>query len=259
MELLGKSLEDRMQDCGGRFSTQTAALVAEQLLHRIEYLHSKQLVHRDIKPENFMFGTHDKIHHLYVIDFGLSKRYWDNGHIKERTRLSLTGTARYASIRAHEGIEQSRRDDLEAIGHMLFYFIRGALPWSGLAAKTQEEKYRKIKEKKISTSLDWLCEGYPEAFKIYLARARDLEFTERPDYAAMRKLFSDVRASCKTISDPVKDHEFEWFKQQDLGDITPLDPGQPPKQPDTQTQEQIKPNLLARIFAFCGNKPRVRD
>jgi len=104
-------------------------------------------VHRDIKPQNLMFGTRDKVHHLYVIDFGLSERYWDNGHVPQKRKLGFTGTARYASINAHQGFEQSRRDDLEAIGYMLFYFIRGVLPWSGLAAKTQEEKYRKIKKK----------------------------------------------------------------------------------------------------------------
>merc|ERR550534_2707185 len=113
------------------------------------------------------------------------------------TRLDLRGTVRYASINAHKGLEQSRRDDLEALGHMLFYFIRGTLPWSGLAARSIEEHYQKIKEKKIATSVDSLCDGHPDAFKIYLAMARNLEFKQCPDYAAMRKLFSDVRVSCK--------------------------------------------------------------
>eukprot|EP00913_Durusdinium_trenchii_P020101 g18889.t1 len=117
------------RDIGGgqppRFNAQTAVLIAEQVLRRIEYLHSKGIVHRDIKPENFMFGIKSRVHHLYLIDFGLSKRYFDQKHVQLRTQLSLTGTARYASINAHKGIEQSRRDDLEAIGHMLMYFLRG--------------------------------------------------------------------------------------------------------------------------------------
>merc|ERR1719182_1361839 len=178
MELLGKSLEDRMSECE-KLSVQTTVLIADQVVCRIEYLHSKGFLHRDIKPENFMFGKGEKIHHVYLIDFGLSKQYWDKGkHIPMLENKSLTGTARYASINAHKGLEQSRRDDLEAIGHMLLYFLRGALPWSGLEAKTKDEKYRKIKEKKESFPLRELCEGYPESFMTYLSYVRSLRFQD---------------------------------------------------------------------------------
>merc|ERR1712003_322129 len=187
----------------------TVVLVAEQILQRIEYLHSKGIVHRDIKPENFMFGVSEKIHHLYLIDFGLSKTYFDAGkHRPQKTKLRLTGTARYASINAHRGLEQSRRDDLEAIGHMLMYFLRGALPWSGLDAKDQEEKYRKIMKKKEEFPLKDLCKGFPDAFEKYLVRTRSMQFKERPDYDALRKLFRDVRDK----DGPWADHEFEWFE-----------------------------------------------
>merc|ERR1719247_2909458 len=132
-----------------------------------------------------MFGVKDKIHHVYIIDFGLSKPYWDairKVHIGQKTGLSLTGTARYASINAHKGVEQSRRDDMEAIGHMFLYFLRGALPWSGLSAKTQEEKCRKIREKKEVTQLSDLCNGFPDAFEKYLGYCRNLGYYDRPDY-----------------------------------------------------------------------------
>mmetsp|Transcript_58098 Transcript_58098/g.135330 ORF Transcript_58098/g.135330 Transcript_58098/m.135330 type:complete len:341 (-) Transcript_58098:44-1066(-) len=231
MDLLGRSLEDRLQGCSEhRFNVASTVLVAEQVLRRIEYLHSKGVIHRDIKPENFVFGVKDKVHHLYLIDFGLSKRYFEVKHSSMRTKLSLTGTARYASINAHKGVEQSRRDDLEAIGHMLIYFLRGSLPWSGLEAKTQEEKYRKIREKKEQVPLDELCEGYPDAFKIYLRITRDLEFKERPNYNALRKLFRDVRDQ----EGPLEDHDFQWLHGKDLGTLTPLTPGLQVRQPDDQ-------------------------
>mmetsp|Transcript_91610 Transcript_91610/g.213043 ORF Transcript_91610/g.213043 Transcript_91610/m.213043 type:complete len:345 (-) Transcript_91610:369-1403(-) len=243
MELLGRSLEDRMRSCQGRFNVKSTAMVAEQLLNRIEYLHSKGIVHRDIKPENFMFGVKEKIHHLYVIDFGLSKRYWlkeQHQHAQFRTRLSLTGTARYASINAHKGCEQSRRDDLEAIGHMLFYFIRGHLPWSGLAAKTQEEKYRKICEKKEEFPLDQLCQGFPDAFKTYLQTCRAMKFKERPDYNELRKRFRDLRDTFPQC----EDHDFQWFEGKDLGKLVPLIPNEPTlRQPDDVT--------LSRVSRFC--------
>lgn len=208
MELLGKSLEDQLQKNGGKFSVKTTALVAEQVLQRIEYLHSKGIVHRDIKPENFMFGSKGKAHHVYLIDFGLSKRYWDKKHAILRQKLSLTGTARYASINAHKGLEQSRRDDLEAIGHMFMYFLRGSLPWSGLDAKSKSEKYRLIMETKEGTPLDSLCQTFPNAFQDYLYYARNLQFMERPDYDKMLDWFRDVRVKYGAKSD----HDFQWFE-----------------------------------------------
>lgn len=219
MELLGASLEDCLRvSAGTRFRVPSVVLIADQVLRRIEYLHSKGIVHRDIKPENFMFGVGGKIHHLYLIDFGLSKRYYRIKHAPMRKNLNLTGTARYASINTHKGLEQSRRDDLEAIGHMLVYFLRGSLPWSGLSATTQEEKYRKIKEKKQQTPLEELCFGYPDAWKTFLQIARGLAFQERPDYEALRKLFSDLRHQ----HGPAQDHGFEWLADKDLGDLIPL-------------------------------------
>jgi len=232
MEMLGKSLEDRLQSSGGKYDVKSNLIISDQVLRRIEYLHSRGIIHRDIKPENFMFGIKDKIHHLYVIDFGLSKKYYDQNnsgrHCQIRTKLSLTGTARYASINAHKGIEQSRRDDLEAIGHMLIYFLRGALPWSGLEAKTQEEKYRKIREKKEEVPLETLCQGFPKAWETYLRTARGLEFKERPDYNGLRKLFADTRAK----EGPAEDHQLSWLEKKDLGTLVPFEKWEGLRQPD---------------------------
>ncbi|KAI9101511.1 hypothetical protein K1719_023755 [Acacia pycnantha] len=95
---------------------------------RIEYVHSKGFLHRDIKPDNFLMGLGRKANQVYIIDFGLSKRYRDpatNRHIPYRENKNLTGTARYASCNTHLGIEHSRRDDLESLGYVLLYFLRG--------------------------------------------------------------------------------------------------------------------------------------
>ena len=104
----------------------------------------------------------------------------------------MTGTARYASLNTHLGIEQSRRDDLEALGFVLMYFAKGSLPWQGLRAKTKQEKYDAIKEKKMTTTIETLCQGQPEEFSMYLNACRKLQFDEKPDYGLLRKFFKDL-------------------------------------------------------------------
>ena len=211
MDLLGPSLEDVFNICNRKLSLKTVLMLAEQMLYRIEYLHSKNFIHRDIKPDNFLMGRgHKRSNILYLIDFGLAKKYRDqktHQHIPYRENKNLTGTARYASINAHIGIEQSRRDDLEAIGYVLMYFNRGALPWQGIKANTKQEKYHKIMEKKISTAVDQLCKGYPSEFSTYLNYCRTLRFEDKPDYAYLRRLFKDL-ASRENFD--LADSVFDW-------------------------------------------------
>jgi serine/threonine protein kinase len=146
---------------------------------------------------------------IYIIDFGLAKRFRDPKtglHIPYLDGKSLTGTARYASINTHLGIEQSRRDDLESLGYVLIYFLRGELPWQGMKARTMKEKYEKIMEKKIASPIDVLCKGFPDEFASFINYTRDLKFDDRPDYGYLRRLL-------KTIAEREKyemDYSFDW-------------------------------------------------
>lgn len=197
MELLGPSLEDMFNLCDRRFTPKTVSMIAIQILKITEYVHSKQLIFRDIKPENFLIGRQSLNKHrtLYMIDFGLAKEYVNpktNKHIPYCENKSLTGTARYMSINTHLGREQSRRDDLEAIAHMLFYFLRGKLPWQGLQADSFKERYKKIGEVKQKTNLDDLTQGYPKEFGDFLKYCRELEFLKTPDYRRWINKFEDL-------------------------------------------------------------------
>ena len=148
-----------------------------------------------MKPDNFLIGHGKKQNIIHVIDFGLAKRYRDpktGEHIPYKDNKSLTGTARYASVNAHLGIEQSRRDDLESIGFILIYFLKGSLPWQGLQGKNKNDKYDRIKDKKVQTTIETLTRGLPDEFNTYLQYCRNLKFEERPDYNYMRKIFKDL-------------------------------------------------------------------
>lgn len=214
MELLGSNLEDLFNLCNREFSVKTVCMIAIQLLQRIEYVHQRNLIFRDIKPENFLIGRQSLNKHrcIYIIDFGLAKEYVNpetGKHIAFSENKSLTGTARYMSINTHLGREQSRRDDLEAIGHMLLYFLRGSLPWQGLKADTLKERYRKIGETKQTTTIEELCNGYPIEFSNYLKYARSLEFTETPDYERLINMFKSLisKQGFKL------DWEFDWIEK----------------------------------------------
>lgn len=192
VDLLGPSLEDMFNMCGRIFSLKTVLMLADQLIRRIEYVHSKNYLHRDIKPDNFLMGVGKMSNVIYLIDFGLSKKYFDvksGKYAPYRECKPLTGTARYASINSHVGIEQSRRDDIEALGLIFIYFAKGSLPWQGLKATTKEEKYKKIAECKIETSVEELTKGLPPQFGQFMNYARSLSFTAAPDYTFLRGLF----------------------------------------------------------------------
>ncbi|KAJ1719750.1 serine/threonine protein kinase [Coemansia biformis] len=177
---------------------------------------------------------------VHVIDFGLAKKYRDprtHLHIPYRENKNLTGTARYASINTHIGIEQSRRDDLESLGYVLMYFLRGSLPWQGLKAATKKQKYDRIMEKKMTTSTEELCRGFPNEFAIYLNYTRSLRFDDKPDYTYLKRLFRDLFIR----SDFKYDYIFDWttFKaERNANTIPPQLPISAEEQRQRQIQQQ---------------------
>eukprot|EP00929_Paragymnodinium_shiwhaense_P047196 TRINITY_DN23938_c0_g1_i1.p1 TRINITY_DN23938_c0_g1~~TRINITY_DN23938_c0_g1_i1.p1 ORF type:complete len:376 (+),score=100.65 TRINITY_DN23938_c0_g1_i1:135-1262(+) len=197
IELLGPSLDDLFEFCDCKFSLRTVLKLSDQILTRIESVHSRNYLHRDIKPENFVMGIGQNRNMVHLIDFGLAKRYRDPEnqiHIPWVSHKNLTGTAEYASLNTHLGGEQSRRDDLESIGFMLFYFLRGNLPWQDIDSSivTKEEKHRRIMKKKQGTPLEQLGKDLPVEYINYMMYCRQLDFEDRPDYSFPRMIWREL-------------------------------------------------------------------
>lgn len=219
LDLLGPSLLHLFKLCGQRFSLKTVIMLGYQMIDRVEYVHSRGLVHRDLKPDNFLMGCGWQGNQVFIIDFGLAKEYIDpvtRRHIPCRDRKSFTGTARYASRNQHRGIEHSRRDDIESLGYILMYFLRGNLPWQGQTGHKVDHKYMYNKVK-MDTTVDELCSGYPNQFAEFLHHARGLGFYEQPDYSFLRSLFRDLFIQQKFQLD----HVYDWTvcTQQQRGEV----------------------------------------
>ena len=153
-----------MQMCGGKLSLRSMWSIADQSLTRIEKVHERFLIHRDIKPDNLAIGLGRRSDTIYILDFGLAKQYRSpktKKHIPYKENKDLTGSIRYASLNTHLGIEQARRDDLESLGFVYVYLTNGKLPWQGLPAKDQEDRYRKVLKIMSKTTIEELCKDLP--------------------------------------------------------------------------------------------------
>ncbi|KAH9475355.1 Casein kinase I isoform epsilon [Psilocybe cubensis] len=240
IDLLGPSLEDLFKRCNRHFSLKTVLLLADQLISRIEFIHTNSIVHRDIKPANFVMGTGKAAHMVNVIDFGLAKRFRDartSAHIPyKQDDVHGVGTSLFAAINTHLGVESSRRDDLESLAYMLIYFLRGTLPWRKLRAPTtppplslpsspsltpsgaaalqnqHQNTYNPvsatwdlIRDAKIAHE-PTLTAGLPPEFDVLYRYARGLEFDDLPDYEGLRALFRGLAGRVGVDYDGV----FDW-------------------------------------------------
>jgi len=256
IDLLGPSLEEKFNYCGKRLTLKSVLMLADQMIARLEFMHSRSYIHRDVKPDNFLIGVGTRKHVCHVIDFGLAKKYQDprNGrHIPYIEGKNLTGTARYASINTHLGVEQSRRDDMESLGFVLMYFLRGSLPWQGLKAATKKQKYQRIMERKQATHPEQLCRGFPSEFRDYFAHCSSLGFEDRPDYRYLRRIFKNLFERQGFEDDAV----YDWDIIKDQNVDTPASGVGPvaPMEPPTEVTTSIEPSTPRAAHKETASAP----
>ena len=215
MELMGKSLENIFENLPTKkMSVNCVAKLGSQMIEILEFIHNKHIIHRDIKPDNFVMGREEKSKYVYLLDFGLAKKYRSSKTKVQNPMIKhakLTGTARYASINALDGWEQSRRDDLESFGYVLAYLYKGGLPWMGIHAKTKEEKYSKILDIKRNMETEQLLKQGPQELIDYLNYCKSLYYEEEPDYDYLTRLFKDL--IIKNLKENI-DYKFDWVSQE---------------------------------------------
>ncbi|CAD8155735.1 unnamed protein product [Paramecium pentaurelia] len=189
-----------------KFSLKCVLLIAEQMLSILENIHLKSVLHRDIKPENILTGR-DNDSNLYLVDFGISKFYRDKKgrHINFCENKSFLGTSRYASLGAHKGQELSRKDDLESLGYVLIYLLKGSLPWQVLKLQ-DEQKIKAVGDMKNTIPLNELCNGLPNEFERMIDYSRKLDFRATPDYKFLRSMFQKL-AHQQNIQDQLR---YDW-------------------------------------------------
>ena len=238
-------------------------LIAIQCLDRLKYIHSKNTLHRDIKPFNFLFGkTNPKL--LYLIDFGISTKYRSSRtgkHIKFKFVRNAIGSLRYMSINSNSCYEQSRRDDLESLGYILIYLIKKTLPWISIENSNinKIEKYRKVRDLKMSTLPEELCSGLPKEFSDYIKYCRNLSFEQEPNYNYLRNLFLEVIKKNEKIVDIryIKPLQFSWLSRNN-NRITKIDDNNKNQHSSISETENIsssrgKSNTHKRLYFLIKN------
>jgi len=173
INLLGDSLAKRVQQLT-KFSPNTTLLLGIQMINILELLHNHDLLHRDLKPGNFLFGlnTNKQSNKLFLIDFGLSKRYnYDGTHMPIKTNKNIVGSPNFVSINVHKNIEPSRRDDIESCLYIMLYMLSGNLVWGSTNT---------ILDLKLNLTNDETL--IPAWLKDLLVYVRQIQFNERPNY-----------------------------------------------------------------------------
>jgi casein kinase 1 len=194
IDLLGIPLSEMIHKFK-RLSLKTALTLGMQIIKLVQTLHNKSLLHRDIKPENLLFGLGHSTNKLHLVDFGFAKRYdYDGKHIDETTIAKIIGSPNFVSLNVHNGIEPSRRDDLESCIYVILNMLYGGLDWAN-ARNNNTMKMLKNHTSKM-----------PQFIQSMLNHVRGLSFVQTPNYDGLIYIL----LSTYETNGFINDGNFEW-------------------------------------------------
>ena len=194
--LLGDSLENIFIKRKVKCNIIDVCSIGIQIIDRLEWIHSKNIIYRDIKPENFLVGINDP-NVIYIIDFGLCKKYRSSKtgkHILPKKNTKFNGNFKFSSSNAIKGKEPSRRDDIISLGYMLIYLIKKELPWDYTFKENKiiSSKYFELIYLKDTNADGALFSGLPYEFKEFMLYAENLKFEEDPNYSYLRSILNKI-------------------------------------------------------------------
>ena len=214
-ELLGKTIDELFKENKKTqpnfIRLKDMILVGIQIIDRIKYIHSKDILHLDIKPTNILVGNPDNSL-IYIIDFGFAKKYRSSrtgNHIKFSKSKYFNGNLLFSSLNTMRGVEPSRRDDLESIGYMLIYLYNQRLPWIHLKMKNEKELCKKVFEIKTLISIKMICENTPKEMIEFIKYVKLLKFDEKPNYNYLTHLLEIMLKKINRINDM----NFSWINK----------------------------------------------
>lgn len=208
MQLLGHCLGEVRKACGRHFSLGTILKMAVELIELCKNIHDCGILHRDCKLKNYLLGPEND-GSIYLIDFGLSGRWRTRSgeHIAFQDHLPPYGTMRYAPVAVHQGLEQGRKDDLEALGYMLIYLARGDLPWQSLWHEDKKIIWEDVGTMKMEMSLEELCANIAPCFQHFMNALREMEFEQEPDYEGLQNFFREEMQNNNIDEDTLR---YDW-------------------------------------------------
>ena len=215
-ELLGKSLEElfkpNLLNKNKNIILKDILMVGIQIIDRLNFIHSRNIIHLDIKPSNFLVGKFKK-NIIYMIDFGFSKKFRSSRtgkHTKYFKAKNFFGNLKYSSVNTMMGISPSRRDDIESLGYMLIYLYKKELPWEKLSFKNKDEIPQKIYECKKLITMEKLCKDMPKEMLEFMKYTKSLKFEEEPNYDYLKKLLNIMLKKINKENDSI----FSWIKNE---------------------------------------------